>query len=170
MINAGKNFESDFIKSVPDNIFHYRFKDGTAGFSGGRNENVRFQATNISDFLLFNGRLWLLELKSHLGKSFPYTAVMGSYDKDENKWSKEKQLNDLEKASHFDRIIAGYIFNFRDLSLTYFVPVRHVHYYFYHSERKSFPLDFIQQYGIEIKQEIKKVHYRYYIKEFLEVV
>jgi recombination protein U len=170
MKNQGKQFEDDFIKSVPDNVYHYRFKDGTAGFAGAQNENVRFQATNIADFLLFDRRLYLVELKSHLGKSFPYSAVMGKYDKEKDKWPKEKQLNDLEKASHFDGIVPGYIFNFRDLNLTYFVPVRHVHYFFYHSETKSFPLSFIQQYGTEIKGEIKKVHYRYYVKEFLEQI
>ena len=168
MGTEGKSFERDFIKSVPDTVYHYRFKDGTAAW--GEGDNTRFQSNNICDFLLFDGRLWLLELKSHLGKSFPYTAVMGSYDKEKGTWSKEKQLNDLEKASQFSGIISGYVFNFRDLSLTYFVPVRHVHYYFYHSDTKSFPLKFIQEYGALIGQEIKKVHYRYCVKEFLEVV
>lgn len=137
MKNAGKQFEEDFIKSVPESVYHYRFKDGTAGFAGCQNENVRFQATNIADFLLHDGRMWLLELKSHLGKSFPYTAVMGSYNKNKKVWSKEKQLNDLEKASHFAGIIPGYIFNFRDLNLTYFVPVRHVHYFFLPQRNKK---------------------------------
>jgi len=168
MPNAGKSFEQDFIKSVPDSVFHYRFKDGTAAW--GEQEQTRFQAQNICDFLLHDGRMWLIELKSHLGKSFPYTAVMGKYDKEKNTWSKEKQLNDLEKASHFPGIITGYIFNFRDLEFTYFVPIRHVHYFFYHSESKSFPLKFIQENGIEIKGELKKVHYRYNVKEFLEEI
>jgi recombination protein U len=165
-MNAGKDFENDFIKSVPETIYHYRFKDGTAAW--GQGENTRFQHDNICDFLIHDGRMLLLELKSHLGKSFPYTAVMGSYDKEKGKWTKEKQLNDLEKASHFDRIITGYVFNFRQLNLTYFVPVRHVHYYFYHSDRKSFPLEFIQQYGVQIGQQIKKVHYRYDVEGFLK--
>jgi penicillin-binding protein-related factor A (putative recombinase) len=169
MKNEGKKFEEDFYNSVPDDVFKYRFKDGTAGFSGQKNENVRFQAQNIADYIMFDGRLFLLELKSHLGKSFPYTAVMGSYDKEKCKWSKEKQLNDLEKASHFKGIITGYVFNFRDLELTYFVPVRHVHYYFYHSERKSFPLLWVQEYGIPIDGYKKKVRYRYDIAKFLEV-
>lgn len=168
MKNAGKSFESDFVKSVPDTVYHYRFKDGTAAWGGG--EETRFQHDNICDFLLNDGRMFLLELKSHLGKSFPYTTVMGRYDKEKGKWSKEKQLNDLEKASHFPGIITGYVFNFRDLTQTYFVHTRHVHYYFYHSDRKSFPLDFIQQYGTEIHATLKKIHYRYDVKSFLEVV
>ena len=60
-MNAGKSFEQDFIKSVPDTIYHYRFKDGTAAW--GEGEATRFQATNICDFLLFDGRMFLLELK-----------------------------------------------------------------------------------------------------------
>lgn len=169
MANAGKDFEKDFISSVPDTVFHYRFKDGTAAWGGG-SDNVRFQHNNICDFMLFDGRLLLLELKSHLKKSFPYDAVMGKYDRDKNKWSKEKQLNDLEKASHIKGIVAGYIFNFRDYDLTYFVHARHVHYFFYHSASKSFPFDWIQENGIEIKSELKKVHYKYYVDKFLEVI
>ena len=34
-MNAGKVFENDLIKSVPDNIYHYRFKDGTAAWGEG---------------------------------------------------------------------------------------------------------------------------------------
>jgi recombination protein U len=155
-MNQGKQFESDFIKSVPDTIYHYRFKDGTAGFAGAQNENVRFQAQNICDFLLFDGRLILLELKSHKGKSIPFSCI------------RDNQLLELSKAETFNGIIPGMIFNFRDIEKTYFIHIRHIYYFYHHSDRKSFPLEFAEQYGTEIKGELKKVHYRYYVKEFLE--
>lgn len=157
-MNAGKSFEQDFIKSVPDTIYHYRFKDGTAGFAGAQNENVRFQAQNICDFLLFDGRLILLELKSHKGKSIPFSCI------------RENQLKELSAADNFNSIIPGIVFNFRDINKTYFVPIRHVYYYITHTDRKSIPLDWVQENGTEIKAELKKIHYRYYVKEFLQEI
>jgi recombination protein U len=157
MANAGKNFEKDFISSVPDTVFHYRFKDGTAAW-GGSSDNVRFQHNNICDFLLYDGRLLLLELKSHKGKSIPFNCI------------RETQLEQLSRADNFKGIIPGLIFNFRDTAQTYFVHIRHVYYYYHHADRKSFPLDWVQENGIEIKGELKKVHYKYYVNEFLEVV
>lgn len=155
-MNAGKLFEQDFIKSVPDTVFHYRFKDGTAGW--GEGEATRFQATNICDFLLFDGRLILLELKSHKGKSIPFSCI------------RENQLKELSMADNFNGIIPGIVFNFRDVSKTYFVPIRHVYYYITHADRKSIPLNWVQENGIEIRQELKRVRYRYYIAEFLQEI
>jgi recombination protein U len=155
-MNAGKSFESDFIKSVPESIYHYRFKDGTAAW--GEGEATRFQAQNVCDFLLFDGRLILLELKSHQGKSIPFSCI------------RENQLIELSKAETFNGIIPGMIFNFRDINKTYFIHIRHVYYYYHHADRKSFPLEFAQQYGVEIEQKLKRVRYRYYVKEFLEAV
>lgn len=156
MKNQGKIFEDDFIKSVPENVYHYRFKDGTAAW--GESDKTRFQHNNICDFMLFDGRLILLELKSHQGKSIPFSCI------------RDNQLEELSKAEIYNGIIPGFIFNFRDYNETYFVHIKHVYYYYHHAQRKSFPLEFMEAYGIEIEGEIKKVHYKYYIKEFLEVV
>lgn len=156
MKNQGKLFENDFIKSVPDTVFHYRFKDGTAAW--GEGEGTRFQAQNICDFLLFDRRLLLLELKSHKGKSIPFTCI------------RENQLTELSKADNYSNIIPGLIFNFRDIGKTYFVHIRHAYYYYYHADRKSFPLEWVQENGIEIRSELKKVHYRYYVDEFLKEI
>ena len=72
--NEGKRFEEDIKKSVPSEYFYYRFKDGTGNFNGTKNENVRFQAKNICDCeVMTDNYLFLLELKSHLGKSISFT-------------------------------------------------------------------------------------------------
>ena len=156
MSNEGKRFEQDFINSVPEHIFRYRFKDGTAGFAGQKNENGRFQAKNMCDFMLYHKKLFLLELKSHKGKSFPFSCI------------RENQLEELSKAQSFVGIIPGIVFNFRDLERTYFVNIHHVHYYYYHAERKSFPLDFIQQWGLPIEGYKKRTRYSYDIETFIE--
>lgn len=153
MKNEGKKFEEDFIKSVPESVFRYRFRDGTAGW--GEQDKTRFQATNICDFMLFDGRLWLLELKSHKGKSIPFSCI------------RENQLTELSKAENFTGIIPGMIFNFRDTAQTYFVHIRHIYYYYHHADRKSFPLEWVQEYGQEIRAELKKVRYRYFVGEWL---
>lgn len=156
MSNAGKDFEKDFISSVPDTIYRYRFKDGTAAW--GEQEQTRFQHSNICDFLLFDGRLILLELKSHKGKSIPFSCI------------RENQLKELSMADCVVGIIPGMIFNFRDFNKTYFIHIKHIYYFYHHSDRKSFPLEWVQEYGTEIKGELKKVHYRYYVKEFLQEI
>ena len=157
MANAGKQFENDLKKSVPGNVFYYRFRDGTGAW--GEGEKTRFQATNICDCLLFDGKkLLLLELKSHKGKSVPFTAV------------RQNQVEGLSKAASYENIVPGMVFNFRDESETYFVPIRHVEYYIAHSERKSFPLNFIREYGIRIWQQRLRTHYRYDVLRFLQEV
>ena len=49
-MNAGKSFEQDFIKSVPDTIYHYRFKDGTAAW--GEGEGTRGKEGSFNSPLL----------------------------------------------------------------------------------------------------------------------
>lgn len=156
MINQGKLFEQDFKNSIPVNVFFYRLRDGTGNFTGSKNENVRFQASNMCDYILFNGKLYLLELKSHTGKSLPFTAI------------RENQLKELSKAEAYPDIIPGLIINFRDIEKTYFVHIRDIDYYMTHSERKSIPVLFCQEYGVEIVGVKKKTRYRYLVDEWLK--
>ena len=74
MKNTGKKFEEDIKKSIDDTAFLYRLKDSGGSWQGGN--KGRFTPSNICDFILFKGsKLYLLELKSHKGKSIPYTAI-----------------------------------------------------------------------------------------------
>ena len=89
MKNLGKKFEEDWRKSVPENVFFYRFRDSSGAWSG--NNQLRFTPSNIADNLLFyNNCLFLNELKEHKGKSIPLDKIIG------NK-TKEKQINDLKR-------------------------------------------------------------------------
>jgi len=161
LMNAGKSFEEDFKRSTPKGIFFYRLRDGTANFSGGRNENVRFQQSNMCDCILFDNRtsdrkLLLLELKSHKGKSIPFNCI------------RQNQLIELCKANMFKDVYPGIVFNFRDVAETYFVMIDRVEQYIATTERKSIPLDWIRENGIHIPQQIKKVRYKYDIETFLK--
>jgi recombination protein U len=154
MTSAGKSFEQDFKKSVPEDVFYYRFRDGTSSWDKG--EMTRFQQTNICDCMMYDGNnLYLLELKSHKGRSIPFTCVS------------EHQVKDLSEVARYVNVNAGMIFNFRDLSQTYYIPIDEIEKFHTAAERKSFPLEFAMQYGVKIKQTILRTRYKYDIKEFL---
>ena len=68
-MNAGKQFEKDFKASVLDDQFYLRLNDA-GGWS--KSVDLRFTPSQLCDCLLFTrGTLYLLELKSHTGKSIP---------------------------------------------------------------------------------------------------
>lgn len=153
-MNAGKQFEQDFKNSVPNNIFFYRFRDGTA--SWGNQENTRFQQSNMCDCMMFSDALFLLELKTHKGKSIPFSAI------------RQNQVTELSKASTYSKVIAGFIVNFRDAEKTYFTSATKIEYFMAHEERKSIPMAWFEENGTLIHQKRLKVHYRYGIQEFLD--
>ena len=153
MINNGKRFEENFKKSVPPDVFYYRFKDGTSSWDGG--DLTRFQASNICDCMLYTkNRLFLLELKNHKGKSIPFSCI------------RQNQLTELVKAHKFN-IISGFIFNFQDIEETYFVHSNLVNEYIESQERKSFPYMWCEEVGIRIRGKKLKTNYRYDLAELL---
>ncbi|HYE12215.1 MAG TPA: Holliday junction resolvase RecU [Patescibacteria group bacterium] len=159
-MNSGKLFERDFKDSIPKELFFYRLRDGTASF-GGSSDNVRFQASNICDCVLFDNRtqnrkLLLLELKSHKGKSIPLSCI------------RPNQMIELAKANMCKGVYPGIIFNFRDAAETYFVMIDEIASFTALTERKSIPINWIREKGIHIPQQLKKVRYRYDIETFLE--
>ena len=64
-MNEGKKFEEDFKKSMDKyNIWNYRLRDSSGSWSN--NKGSRFTPKNICDYIAYNnGKLYLLELKSH---------------------------------------------------------------------------------------------------------
>jgi recombination protein U len=162
-MNDGKRFEADFKNSMPDNVFYYRFRDGTAAW-GGSQDNTRFQQSNIADCEMFDGnKLYIIELKSHKEKSIPFSALGNNPKK------REEKIKELSKASMFKNMVVGYIFNFRDLGLTYFIKVAHVECFYFHGDRKSFPLAWCQENGIELKGKKLRVNYRWDLELLLNI-
>ena len=160
-MNEGKKFEQDFKNSVSKNCFFYRFKDGTASYYKTQEEmkadkNIRFQQRNICDCMLFESPyLLLLELKSTKSKSMSFSNI------------RENQITDLSKASMHQNIIPGMIFNFRSIEETYFLHIKHIEYYYYHADRKSYPLQFVRDNGLLINQRKLKVRFRYDIDDLI---
>lgn len=155
MKNSGKRFEENFKNSVSENIFYYRFKDGTSAWS--KQEKTRFQARNICDCLLFDGELlYLLELKSHKGKSLPLSAI------------RENQIKDLYDTVRYAKIVAGLVVNFADTEETFFMPIKLAHKWFYNGVRKSIPINEFRENCTQINAYKKRTNYYYLIDEFTE--
>ena len=154
-MNSGKRFEQNFKKSIPKDIFFYRFRDGSSSWGG--NDKVRFQQTNICDCMMFDGEyLFLLELKSTKGKSLPYSNI------------KEHQIDDLLWASEFANVICGLVIEFADINECYFIEINEFKKYKDESNRKSLPIDFCRNKGIKIGVEKLKINSKFDIKQFLE--
>ena len=167
--NSGKIFEEDFKGSISRDYFIYRLKDGTAGFKGAKNENVRFQATNTCDFIVFaNGWLHLLELKSHKGASIP----LGQKFNDSGKLThygiiKVNQLNGLLKECNKNKVNAGFVFNLAEKEKTWFVEATDVNNAI-EAKRKSLSIEWLEQYGMLIPQQKKISRYRYDLSVLLD--
>ena len=111
---------------------------------------------NPCDFILYKiPHIYLLELKSHKGKSIPFGAIQ------------LYQIESLHRYSQVDGVVAGFVFNFRDVSETYFVDAESIYYFYKAEERKSFALGWIRENGIHIPQGLKRIRYKYDLSSLL---
>lgn len=147
-MNIGKLFETEFKNSIPENCFYYRFNDGTSSFGG--NDKVRFQAKNICDCMVMSskGILYLLELKNTLGSSLPFSNI------------KANQINGLAEINH--KFIKTYfVICFRTKEKCYMVEAQKIKDFIDNTDRKSIPLSWCDNNGIEIVMEKKRTRYKY---------
>ena len=106
--------------------------------------------------MIFDEMLFLFELKSHKGKSLPLTAI------------RENQIKELSKASAYKGIAAGLIINFSEVEKTFFVHIANVEYFAKFEPRKSIPISWCQENGIEIRGQKKRLHFTWGLDEFLK--
>ena len=159
MKNLGKVFEENWKKSVPNNVFYYRFKDSNNNWA--RNEQIRFAPSNIADCILFNGiSLILVELKSHKGKSIPLNCIMG------NK-TKIKQIQDLYEAEKYDGVHSQLVVFFSDVERCFVLDIEDFLFFMQDNDRKSIPLEYFETLGKEIRVEKKRSTYRFKIMDWL---
>ena len=158
-MNAGKKFENDFKNSIDTNeIFLHRFKDGTTGTVNG--QMVRFKNKNLCDFLLFkDGLLVLVELKSFLGKSMPFTNIKDTVDE------QQTFLYNLRLEAKKNNVKAYMILNFRDLSETYAIDIHNFDEFYKITNKKSINIDEVRQLGKQLFQQKKRTNYRYEISD-----
>ena len=144
--SIGKIFEEEIKASIPTDFYIERYKDDTAGFYG---------VSNPADYRIYKYPYnFLLELKSHKGKSIPLDKI------------RESQLKGMFKASKYHGIFAGFLLNFRDLEETYYVGVEDVVDFIKLTDRKSIPVEWCRIWGERIEQEKKRVRYTYNLDKF----
>ena len=166
MSNPGKEFEKDLKASIPPSMWFYRFRDGTATFYGGMQQDngVRFQQSNICDCQMFRfGVLVLAELKSHKGKSLPHSQF-------KDKKGNVKHLPEMVEATKHEGIVSGVLINMRDVGETFWMYADIVLDHIMNSGIKSIPLAFMREYGMRVRAEQKKVHWRYDIDALINQI
>lgn len=147
-MDAGKDFEQQFKKSIPPSFYYYRLKDDMSGFKS---------INNPCDYFIFNTpHLHLFELKTHKGKSIPFTALT------------QGQIMGMYEAKKFNGIKAGFVFNFRDIAETYYVDINDFMEYYNTTSRKSVSLDFCKEKGLVVEQQKIRVKYKFNIEKLME--
>jgi len=146
-MNNGKRFENNFKKSVPEDVYYYRFRDGTSSWDKG--EMTRFQQTNACDCMLYTkGSLFMLELKNHKGKSLPFSCI------------RDNQLIELENVENYD-INGGFVVNFEDIGRCYYARAHLIKNYIEDSDRKSIPVQWFEENAIHIPSRKVRINYSY---------
>ena len=161
-MNAGKEFEKDFRQSIPKNCYYRRFNDNALGFNI-QASNQRFTTKSPYDSIIYHyPYFYALELKSTQGKSISFGG--------NSPMIKEHQIKELVKASHFEGVISGFVFNFRGCeNRTIFVPVHRFLEIARNNGKKSVNVnEFNNDNSIEIPNKLLKVHYKYDINTFME--
>jgi hypothetical protein len=182
-INKGKIFESDILDSIPDCYFKYKLKDSPSAWNQLDNTEEtntrRFTPSNPCDIIAMGDKeLYLLELKAHDGASLPVSPkykeklkkVKGQKEKVKVRelthfgCIKKKQLDDMYRYEIQTNASAYFLINLYGKGKTYLVPVIDVHRAIYMELRKSLSLEWLDTYGIPIKQQRRvrsSNHYNY---------
>lgn len=143
----GKIFEEEIKKSFPEDFYIERYKDDTAGFYG---------VSNPADYRLYKyPYTFLLELKTHKGKSLPIDKI------------RPNQIQGMLRAAAHKGVYAGFLLNFRELEETYYITVQDMIQYITMAERKSVPVEWCRINGVQIEQEKKRVRYSYDLRSWL---
>lgn len=157
-MKKGQRFEDNFRNSIDrdsSDLFFYRFKDGTANWNP--NEKTRFQAHNICDCMIFyKENLFLLELKSHKGKSLPFSCI------------RDSQYEEMYKASFKKNVYPLLIAFFSDVGECYAIHIRDILALKAVADRKSIPLSYFEEKGFKIESRLLKTNYRYKVQAFLD--
>lgn len=167
--NIGKIFEDDFKKSVPNHVLIYRLPDSAQSF--GKSEKLRFSSKSPFDFLMWDSKkykLYALELKTVAGESISFER-----SKSDTGVIHIHQIKSLNNWNKFDGIICGFIIEFRDLSKTIFINIDDFNLLCQQTEKKSFNYGDLSKYNINyvlIDRKLKRTHYKYDIKSFLETM
>lgn len=162
MKNLGKIFEQNFRKSLPisDKIYYYRLKDSASSYYGG-NDMLRFSQNNIADAFMFYvgdifSYLFILEFKSHKGKSLPLTCI------------RDNQLKEMTLASKKVGVRPILIVFFSDIEKCYALNIEDVSDFIKSCNRKSIPIEYFENNAKEIETIKLRSNYKYNVEKWLK--
>ena len=161
--NPGKKFEEDFKNSIDkDSIFLHRLKDGSTT-TASNGEKIRLKNKNLCDFILYkDGQLVLVELKSFLGKSMPFTNIKNTVDE------QMTFLYNLRQEAKKPGLKAYMVLNFRDLNETYAVNIDNFDEFYKFTKKKSIDISEVRQLGKQLWQQKNRTRFKYGIESLFE--
>jgi penicillin-binding protein-related factor A (putative recombinase) len=168
--NAGKDFEKDIKDSCGQDIFFYRIKD--VFVPPNFRHLIPVSPNDFDCFVYSKPNLFCLELKSTQGTALSFDESI----------IKEHQIQNLLEASAYSGMICGLLINFRSKNnRTFFVEINEYlkyknvaqnqikeHTYKSKVNRSSIPFGICEEIGLEVKNELKRVHYRYFMDDFID--
>lgn len=158
-MKSGQQFERQFrtsCKKDPD-LFFYRLKDSPSMWGSVDSPAIRFTNDNICDCVLFKSPiLFLIELKSHSGSSLPFSCI------------RKNQIEGLLESSKYKNVVPGVICFFTDKSRCFFLHITKLKELQDSNIRKSIPIKYFEDFGVEIEVENLRVNYLLEIHKFVD--
>lgn len=154
LIISRTSFEDDFKASGNKDILVHRQRDVFLPPECRACNKIHLPKNPFDLILYKQPTLILAELKSTGQKSISL----------DEKIIKKHQSLSLLKFSDYKGVICGFIFNFREFNnATFFIGIQDFMSFVEKAERKSIPLAYCQEVGIEVDQQLKKTRYKYNI-------
>lgn len=171
--NEGKKFEATIKSNVPSYLKITRIPDPPQSFT--QRSDTKFSKKNPYDFEAFDSlhRIqYSWELKSTSQKYLTYHTCKKDEDDGKSAMIQWHQIDGLTKASEYDNVVAGFLFNFRlenDEQLLYFFNIKDFNRYRKCTNKKSLNIiDVSLNGGIKINGEKLRKNYRWDLDDFLK--
>lgn len=171
----GSKFQEDIEKSSNEQgIFFHNIKD--VYLPPDVRRRVKLPRNKYDIIIFHKGYLFPIELKSTDKKSISFSE----------KIIKQHQIESLLEATKFDRVISGFLMNFRDQpdNKTFFIPIQEFVKYKHLAENQlkhdykcregkrlnkaSIPIDICKEIGFEVLNVKKRTRFRYYISDLID--
>lgn len=170
----GARFQEDVERSCNEqNIFFHNIKD--VYLPPDIRKRVKLPKNKYDVLIFHKGYLFPIELKSTDKKSISFSE----------KIIKQHQIESLLEATKFDKVIPGFLMNFREpKNRAFFVPIqdfvtyKHIaenqleHNYKCRKDKKlnksSIPIDICEEIGFEILNIKKRTRYRYIMTDLID--
>ena len=161
-----------FKSCSPSYLKTTRIPDPPQSFT--QREDTTFSKKNPYDFEAFDSKhriQYCWELKSTSQKYLTYHTSIEDEKEKKSANIQWHQIEGLIKASEYDNVIAGFMFNFRldnGEQLLYFMNIKDFNKFIKNTNKKSLNImDISLNGGVKIKGEKLRVNYRWNLDEFL---